>query len=92
MKIEIHTTTGTWILQRERARDGDVDPGARAAEVRAAIENGQPLEVRRAEDESFRPAGRIADVRRTIFNPAHVICVAEEAPRRRGVGLGLGGP
>lgn len=86
MDVEIQTTTGTWVASVDPKDLPDTAQGSAAAHVQQQLLDGQPLEVRQKLEEGT-PVSRQSPRFSVVFNPAHLVCVAEpRVARRRGLG------
>lgn len=75
MDVEIRTVAGSW-LTRVDARELDRTAGSAAAEVRRAIQKGEPVSVAPLDGAEDLPLGRAA-MHPAFFNPGHIVAVVE---------------
>jgi hypothetical protein len=75
MEIEIHTTTGMWVMYVDDQEFADQESGAAAASVGDRIKAGEPIEVSAAASAGGPHARRKEHM--AVFNPGHVVAVVE---------------
>ena len=75
MEIEIHTTTGIWVMYVDDQEFADQESGAAAASVGDRIKAGEAIEVSAATSAGGQHARHKEHM--AVFNPGHVVAVVE---------------